>query len=344
MIWRLASQQLGALVMSALMLSVATAQDQRELNWAEKMFSELSIDFGVVARGADVPHYVIIENLYKEPVTLTSVGTSCSCAQAVADKRQLATHEKARIEVKMDTRNHMNRKNSNLDVTVTFDGIHHKSVRVPITAFIRSDVVVTPENANFGTVMWGTGAERAVDILYAGRQDWKITDVRINSDYLTADLKETARANGQVQYQMVLQLSPGTPVGNVLDRVVLVTDDADNPEFPILVEAKVEPDIVATPGLVQFGDMQPGTQKTIAVILKSQRPFAIEKVECSTDRNCFKMKDSTGSKTVHVLPLTITAPEGEGDFTEVFSVTVPGRPEPYQFQAQVHLTGTASAE
>ncbi|MCA9080879.1 MAG: DUF1573 domain-containing protein, partial [Planctomycetaceae bacterium] len=81
MSWRLLSRPFGAIAMVALMISTASAQD-RELNWAEKMFSETSIDFGVIARGADVPYYVTIENLYKENVRITSVGTSCQCANA----------------------------------------------------------------------------------------------------------------------------------------------------------------------------------------------------------------------------------------------------------------------
>lgn len=338
--WRLVSRSVGAALVSALLLSTAVAQQPaQQLSWAEKMFSDLTIDFGTIARGAEVSHYVTIENLYKEDVTLSSVGTSCKCAIAKADKLKLKTHEKATVEVHMDTRTFMGRKNSNLDVTVTFDGVHFKSVRVPITAFIRSDIVVNPERTGFGTVMWGAGAERLVDVTYAGRADWKIQQVRAAGQYVTVETKETARGAGQVKYQLLLRLLPSAPVGTLLDRITLVTDDRDNPEFPITVEAVVEPDIVAAPEVVKFGSVTPGSEKMVPVVLKSLRPFEIERIECASDLNCFKMKDSPGAKTVHVIPLTIVAPEKPGEYTEVFSVTIPGRPEPFEFEARFQVGG-----
>ena len=336
--WRLVNQTLGATVLAVLLASPAVAQQQgKELSWAEKMFSDQNIDFGTIVRGAEVCHYVTVENLYKETISLTSVGTSCSCAHAEADKRTLKTHEKATIEVKMDTKNHMGRKNSNLDVTVSFGGVHSKAVRVPITAFIRSDIVVNPENAGFGNIMWGTGAERTVDITYAGRTDWKISQVRNASQFLTAEVREVSRTGDKVKYQLFMRLLPTAPIGTLLDRVTLVTDDKSNPEFPITIEANIEPDIVAAPELVKFGNLTPGTEKTIPVVLRSQQAFEIGKIECETDLNCFKMQDSLGRKSTHIIPLTITAPDKAGDFTEAFIVTIPGRPEPFVFRAQFHV-------
>ncbi|MCA8993787.1 MAG: DUF1573 domain-containing protein [Planctomycetaceae bacterium] len=324
--------------MSAVLVSSASAQ-QRQLSWAEKMFSHQEIEFGTIARGAEVYQYVTVENLYKEDVTLSSVGTSCSCANAQSDKRVLKTHEKATIAVKMDTKNHVGKKNSNLDVSVTFDGVHFKSVRVPIHAFIRSDIVVSPDNAGFGRVMAGTGAEKTMDITYAGRSDWKINSVRSGSEFVTADVQEVSRGGGKVKYQLTLHLLPNAPIGNLTDRVTLMTDDQANPEFPLTVDASVEADIVASPAIVNFGDMEAGSQKTVPVVLKGLQPFEIAKIEVDSSLNCFRMKESQGNKTVHVIPLTITAPAESGEYEEVFTVTVPGRAEPFQFKAQVHVGG-----
>lgn len=316
------------------------AAQQRELNWAEKTFSTLSVDFGTIARGADVYQYVTIENLYQETLTLSSVGTSCSCAQAKIDKKTLKTHEKATIELKMDTLNHTGKKNSNLDVTMTFDNIHFKSVRVPIAAHIRTDVVITPEQAGFGNVMWGTGAEKLLDVAYAGRNSWRLLGVRSSSEFITAEVREVARAAGSVRYQVVLRLHPNAPVGTMIERLTLQTDDTSAPEFPVSVTARIEPDIIASPAVVPFGRLAPGTEKTIPVVLKSGRPFEIGQIECDSALNCFKMRESSGAKTVHVIPLTITAPNQPGEHEEIFTVTVPGRPEPFQFRAQFNVTGS----
>ena len=47
--WRLVSRRVGAALVSALLISTAVAQQPaQELSWAEKMFSDLTIDFGTI--------------------------------------------------------------------------------------------------------------------------------------------------------------------------------------------------------------------------------------------------------------------------------------------------------
>jgi hypothetical protein len=57
----------------------------------------------------------------------------------------------------------------------------------------------------------------------------------------------------------------------------------------------------------------------------------IEKIECDSDKQAFRFRPPEGEKRVHVVPLTLTAPTEAGKFTEVFTVTVAGRPEPRGF-------------
>ena len=49
--------------------------------WAEKMFSATSHDFGVVARGEKAEYAFVLENLYVEDVHIAGVRASCSCTK-----------------------------------------------------------------------------------------------------------------------------------------------------------------------------------------------------------------------------------------------------------------------
>ena len=49
--------------------ATASAQEQ---TWAEKMFDQRNIDFGVVAKGSDAVARVKITNLYKQQVRTTT--------------------------------------------------------------------------------------------------------------------------------------------------------------------------------------------------------------------------------------------------------------------------------
>jgi hypothetical protein len=322
----------GLLVASAFCVG-ASAGYAQELNWAQKMFSELEHDFGVVARGADVRHRILVRNPYKETVTIAKVDTTCGCTAAQPSRTSLKTHETAYIEVVMDTKKFMRQKDSNIDVKLTFDNVHFKDVRIPIHAYIRSDVVMQPGAAEFGAVDLGAGAKRTIKLEYAGRDNWQIREVRSNKDYLSASVQETQRGGGRVGYNVIVTLDPSAPQGAIREELTLITDDASNPYVPLAVSAVVEPDIVVATPEVALGPLSPGVEKTVRVVVRGRKPFSIETIECESDLECFKVKLSQDPKTVHVLPITVTPPDLKGDFKEHFTVRISGREQPVTFEA-----------
>jgi len=332
---------LSAFAVVALATAAPPVHAQQQLNWAEKMFSELKHDFGTVARGADVRHYIVVKNIYKEDIEITNVGTTCGCTAAKPDKKHLKTHEEARIEVQMNTKKFMRRKDSNVDVTLRFNGVHSRTVRIPITAYIRSDVVLAPGNAEFGSVEFGQATTRTIDISYAGRDSWTIKDVRVGNKNLSAEVKQMARGGGRVGYQLVISVRPGAEIGTLNDQIVLVTDDATSPEVPVRVSGLIEPDIVVTPSHFLLGNLKAGEQKTFTVVVKGKRPFSIANIQCGANPDCFEvMKQPQEEKVVHVVPFRVTAPETTGEFKEEFTLEVAGRPVPLKFVADGMIVGS----
>lgn len=321
----------GALATLALFSCLANGTQAQELTWAEKMFDTLNHDFGVVARGADVRYRLKVTNLYKEDAHIVSVRTTCGCSAANPSKNTLASRESAFIEITMDTRKFIREKHSN--VIVTFDAPLYAEVRIPIRAYIRTDVVLTPGAANFGPVDQGVEHQRKIEIAYAGRDDWTIKGVKSNSRHLTARVVETSRGGGRVNYNVLVTLKPTVPVGQFREQLILITDDPDKPNLPLLVDARVEADITVTPSLVSLGTLTPGQNKTVNVVLRGKKPFAIENIECESDRKAFTIRLPKQRRQVHVLPLTITTPNQPGKFTEEFTVTIAGRKEPITFKA-----------
>jgi len=315
-----------------------TAQTRADdaLNWAEKMFSERTHDFGVVAVGADTRYRLAIKNIYKETVHISNVRTTCGCTAAKPSRETLGSLETAYVEVKMNTLRFKHRKNSN--VIVTFDAPLSAEVRIPITVYIRTDVVLNPGGVNFGAVAQGAKAERKISVTYAGRDDWKIKSVRTNNKNLAARIVETSRQDGQVGYNLLVSLKPTAPVGKLNQQMTLVTDDANNPYIPVLVRGTVEADITVTPAVIALGTMKSGERKTTNVVIRGRKPFTIQTIESSSTRKAFTVRLSKSPRKVHVLPLVFTAPAAPGPFTEVFTVTIAGRPQPVTFKAYGTIT------
>jgi hypothetical protein len=311
-------------------------------DWAKKMFDSTSKDFGVVARGAEVSHRFRIKNLYKENIQISTVTTSCGCTAPQFDQTPVKSGGETYVTISMDTLKFQHLKTST--VTVQFAQPRFAEVKIPVQVYIRSDVVLTPGSINFGAVGIGEKVDRSIEIAYAGRPDWKIVKVVSGDSNVEAKIVQTARDNAStVNYRLDVSLLPTTPVGLLRKQMTLFTDDASGSEIPVIVQARVEGDVTVTPSVVQLGTVAPGAETTKTVLLRSHKAFVIEKVECDSNRQAFRMPAlGKDAKPVHVLSLAFTAPNQIGPFNEKFIVTIVGRQEPIYFTAQGDIQGSST--
>ena len=314
-------------------VQVATTRDD---DWAKALFSETRHDFGVVARGALTRTTVQIENTTGRTVHISSVGTSCGCSSGEIDTQTIAPGESATLTIEMNTRQFHGEKDSN--VIVKFDAPRYAEVRIPVRMYCRKDVVLTPGEVNFGAVEKGAGAQRTVQVAYAGYAGWEIRGVQGTGKLLAAKVEETGRTASGADYALRVKLSPDAPVGPIRERLTLVTSDANNPRVPVLVVGEVEDDITVRD--VDLGTVAGGETKRFNVVLRGKEPFKISGMACEGvggDRFGMKLPDT--ERPVHVVPMTFTAPPTGGSYTETFTVTVEGRDDPVTFQAKGRVVG-----
>jgi hypothetical protein len=321
---------LGSALYGIVSISAAVAQAP-DANWAEKMFDKLDHDFGVVARGADVRYRLQITNKYPQPVHIVGVRTSCSCTAAKPSRDLLGRGESAYIELSIDTRNHARQKEAK--VTVIFDRPLFAEVNVAVKAYIRTDVVITPGEASFGPIAKGTDQERKLSIAYAGRPDWTIREVIAKNPHIAAKVVETARNGGSVSYDLIVSVNGSAPLGELREQLLLVTNDANSPQIPVLVEGRVEAEYTVTPEVVSFGNLVPGERKTMNIVVRGRRPFGIEKIESEKSAGTFEVRLPTEPRQIHVLPLTVIAPSDAGTLNEEFTVKLAGSDARVTFRA-----------
>lgn len=319
-------------------LSPETASADEQ--WADKMFAKKSHDFGVVARGSDVSYRLKLKNLYKQTVHIADVRTTCGCSAGQPSQKTLLSLDEAYIEITMDTRKFMRRKDSN--VIVVFDKPLRKEVTIPITAYIRTDVVVEPGSAKFGSIDMGQPAEKTLKISYAGRDDWTIKNVTTDGKLVSATVNETARGGGRVDYDIVVTLNETAPAGPLRQFITLNTNDSESDKVPILVEAQIKLDIEVKPSVVTLGTMAPGQSKKVNVVLTGKKPFAVSGVSCEKAKDVFQVSIPKKASPVQVIPLTITAPAEAGKIDEILSVSIVGRKAPVTFRAYGKIAAPGS--
>lgn len=304
--------------------SVLTAQDS---NWAAKMFEKQKVDFGVVARAADTRYRLKLKNIYQEDVHISNVRTTCGCSAASPSQTLLKSAEEGFIEIKMDTEKFMRRKDSN--VVITFDAPTFAEVRIPITAYIRTDVVITPGGAKFGSVAQGESSVKTLDIAYAGRADWVIKEVKSPRDYIDAEVTEVSRDQnaGLANYKLKVTLSDDAPAGLIREELTMITDDANSPKVPVLVEARVESDFTVTPDIVALGTLKVGEEKSFRLVVKGREPFTIESINCESDYEGLDAKLTPSARPVHVVPVILKAPSSPGSVEDQLLIKIADRDE-----------------
>ena len=273
--------------------------------WANKMFETTAHDFGVVARNSKQQFQFKIKNIYLEDVHIARVRSSCGCTSPIIEKRTLKTYESGAITAVYNTNSFLGSKNAT--ITVTIDKPYYAEVQLSIQGFIRSDVVVNPGSVQFGEVAQGSVVEKPLNILYAGRNTWRITDVRSAYPHFEVELNEQERGTTRVSYTMVVRLKKDAPVGYIQDELTIVTDDPKNKTISLAVQGRIIAPLTVSPATLILGPVEAGAEVAKKLVVRGNVPFRITKITCNDQ--CLKIDLPDEAKKLHLLPVQFTAGE-----------------------------------
>lgn len=308
-------QLLPALI---LMVTVLSATPSFGTEWARKMFSATSHDFGAVAKGAKSVYRFELQNIYKEDVHIASVRTSCGCTTPTIEKQDLKTWEKSAIVATFNTRTFSGDRKATL--TVTIDRPFYAEVQLEVKGYIRSDVVFYPGEVNFGEVEQNQGGEQVVSVSYAGRPDWRITDVRSANKNFEVALKRLPNRGNRTDFQMVIRLKPGGDVGYIQDQLTIVTNDARRKTLTLPVSGRVLASLEVSPASLFLGVLAPGESVTKNLLIKGAKPFRITEILCDNEAFDIAVPPGDQAKPVHLVPVKFTAGTNAGELVQQIKV------------------------
>ena len=228
--------------------------------WAKKMFTVTSHNFGTVAKGSKTEYRFVFRNIYKEDLHVVGVRTSCGCTSPEITRRDLKTHETSEIIAKFNTRTFLGQHGATL--TVTFDKPFYAEVQLRVAGNIRGDVTFDPPFVDLGNVDLGKGAERMIRVTRVGSSPWEIKDVRSANAAFEVALSKPTVAAAQTTYDLTMRLKPDAPAGYVKGQLILVTNDPRATQIPMDVEGRVVAEVTVSPQLLSLGAVPPGGQVT----------------------------------------------------------------------------------
>lgn len=300
------------------LLAIALCSPCLAQEWAEKMFTARSYNFGNVARGAKAEFAFELTNLYLDDVHIASVHASCGCTTPRVENDWLKTYEKGAVVAHINSDRFVGNQGST--ITVTLDKPQYAQVQLHVKVHIYSDVLLEPSSVTLGGVAQGSPVERTISVRHTGRSDWQVLEVRSANSHLTGTVTETARQGGQVTYDLRAVLNKNAPAGYVKDYLWLITNDPRTKEIPVPVEGQVQAALSVSPSSLFLGVVQPGQSVTKQLVVRGQQPFRIASI--SGDCECLKAttpKDQE-AKLLHLVPITFTARDKTGKITQTVQI------------------------
>lgn len=288
----------GVLTLAVAPFDAALAQE-----WATKMFSATSHNFGTVAKGSKTEYRFVFRNIYKEDLHVVGVRTSCGCTSPEVTVRELKTHETGEVVAKFNTRTFLGQHGATL--TITFDKPYYAEVQLRVAGNIRGDVTFDPPFVDLGNVDLGKGAERSVRVTHIGSTPWEIKDVRSANANFEVSLSKPTHSSNQSAYDLTVRLKQEAAAGYVNGQLILVTDDPRAAQIPMDIEGRVVAEVTVSPQLLALGAVEPGASVTKNIVVRANRPFCVTGVSCSD--GCLTCEPKTTAATVHILPVTFAA-------------------------------------
>jgi hypothetical protein len=291
-------------------------------DWLTVVFPERAYDFGTVARGSQVRHAFPVVNRTDSEIRIADWRTKCGCTDVRVGARVIPPGTQTTVEATLNTTSFQGYKASGL--TLVLDRPAFREVDLNLTCFIRSDIMMSPGQIDFGTVRRSAQLPTvSLTLTYAGgRPDWDILQMKTQTDKIKAQAKEFGRTpGGAIQWLVTTTLQPAITNGYFKDEITLVTNDSPRQTIPIAVVANVQSAVAVTPSIINLGRVRTGEtiSKSNIVHVRSSAPFALTKLTSSRPE-LEPVDPRPGPLSDHVVNLKLKAPQTAGPYHAVVKI------------------------
>jgi hypothetical protein len=294
--------KLFALIASFALGPFAFAQQEP---WANKMFQTTSHNFGTQPFGAQMKHTLTMTNIWKAPLEITDIRTSCGCVKATPSKVRLGPGETATLDILMDGTKFNGVKTVNVYVKVGPQYISTAVLSISANTAQVIGVAFNPPNGiEFGSVSKGQPAVQSIEVRNAANAAWQVTEI-IKTQNAPFEL-EVANLDGPGRgYLITAKLKSDVVKGEFREYVTLKTNDPTNRELKFPVTGSVRGTLNYN-GNVTLTNLRVGGESSGTIVLSANRPFRVVGVNGVTPD--IEMTAPSESKQVHVLSVKVRPP------------------------------------
>lgn len=251
-------------------------------------------DFGTVPKGQKLDWTFQIKNTGKADLQLLSVQPACGCTVAEYDK-VIKPGATGKVTAHVDTTNFSGPISK--AVTIQTNDPNTPTSQLTLTAMVKPFVEAVPAGFVRYNLIQGDAQTQTVTLYTEESEPWEIKSIETPGDYVKATFRKIENPEERVkgglpaqnQYKIDITLGgPSAPVGVLADKLKIVTNSRQQPEYLLSLTGLIRPTYLVTPSVVNFGEVTPNDESALRrVHLKSNMKdslgtFKVTRVESST--------------------------------------------------------------
>lgn len=170
--------------------------------------SQPDYDFGTIYQGEKIRHSFIFANSGKETLVVEKVSSSCGCTAALASAKALAPGGSGEIQATFDSTRF--RGAVSKTVYLYTNDPARPVVQLQLKGKIQEELVISPQQVDFGAVTPKRTVKSTVSLINQGRQEIRLDGLETTTPELAARLgAEVVPPGGKVTVELTLTPKPG---------------------------------------------------------------------------------------------------------------------------------------
>jgi len=240
-------------------------------------FEEETWNFGTLSAGEKATHVFKFRNAGDAELEISRIEAPCTCTTALLSTEKLKPG--AEGELRVDFKETEERGDLQRIIKVYSNDRVNPVKVLTIEAFLMEPYKVNPPRLYFDT-----NGSAVLELSSPDEGNLQINKVETSSEYLSAAVSSSKKVDGQLLFQIKVNLSVPPTIHGSHEQVIIHTNKEAYPEIRVPVHIRMEENIRIQPNKLFFGIISSGeaaVQQAVISIPKGS-PLHIERIECKS--------------------------------------------------------------
>lgn len=277
------------------------------------VFEEAQHDFGKMGENQTVKHTFKFKNEGDATLVIGDIKTTCGCTGTLLSQREIPPGGEGFVEVSYHSGTIGGQRRKS--VFVKSNDPQHASVKLDIMADVIVPVEVKPRML-YWVAERNEKSMRTIELLYNPDLKVDIQKIEISSPAFSASYRPEDKPDVK-GYAIDIDYDGSLPIGNIQEKVVILTDNQKYPKIEVGLRGKVVGPVKVIPDAVALGVIKADQLpvRTFRVYDTAKNDFAITSVESTSPLLSYKMNQK-GNPKKYEISVKLTEMPPVGAFSE----------------------------